>query len=279
MEKQKNYNQFSKEYNALYLQNILSFQKKVKENGRARDYYVDFYPSFGVAENEYADFLIYGQAVNGWISGFEPEKVVTDAHVDKSIASSNEYFEPLGHNPLDWVNVQWDKYSMEEYKLKHEGIKNYYSGKYRANRSFFWNVTYKLINDFYGFNRNEPNWSSKMVWSNLHKIAPEDANPNDYETNVQMDYSIKLFEQEIKEVNPKFCIILTNGKWWEPFGKALLEKFPTHNHLPSKIDYCEQIRSTKIIVTKRPRFAGHDLQDMFVNQILSLINQSDFKNV
>ncbi|UXE68771.1 MAG: hypothetical protein KA713_09440 [Chryseotalea sp. WA131a] len=268
----KVYNQLSKEYNQLFLENILSFQTKLKEDGKAGEYYIDFYPSFGIAENEHADFLVYGQAANGWGSGFEiATPIDIDNKLSESILASNKYFEPLNHNPLDFINVQWDMYSYEEYLLKDVGVKDFYKGNYRANRSFFWNVVFKLINDYYGTDRNQSSWSSKLVWSNLYKIAPEDANPSDYEQNIQMEYSIKLLELEIKEVKPKYCIILTNGKWWEPFGKALIQNFPTIQELPSKIHYNEKFDSTKIIVTERPRFGGHKLQDLFVHQILSLI--------
>lgn len=60
------YNQLLEDYNTLFLDNILKFKRKLEASTSGITEYVDFYPSFGIKKDEKADFLIYGQAVNGW---------------------------------------------------------------------------------------------------------------------------------------------------------------------------------------------------------------------
>lgn len=192
----KIYNSLSNEYNALYLENILQFQMKALETlvaSKHDNYYVVFYPSFGVISGERPDFLVYGQAVNGWNTGFSLSDLVTPEKVEESIAGSNSYLVELDHCPLDWVNVHWSNSTY--------------------NNAC---VTYKLICDFYGLERSSWKWSRKLVWSNLYKIAPEDKNPDWFDRNLQQPGSCKLVQKEIEELNPKYCIVLTNEKWWKP---------------------------------------------------------------
>ena len=77
----KPYNQFSEEYNNLYFRNIIEFQKKFKEISSEDKSFVDFYPSFGIKENERTDFIIYGQAVNGWGSGFNIDEEINNEKI------------------------------------------------------------------------------------------------------------------------------------------------------------------------------------------------------
>lgn len=276
MKNQEIYCQLSQAYNTLYLENLLMYQEEVFNNPEYNEeYFVDFYPSFGTKTRGEADFIIYGQATNGWITGFGKDTVINDEKLLESIGSSNTFLNDPPHNPIDWVNASWNVSSLVEI-AKSPATQNFYKNlidaKYRANRSFFWNIVYKLINDFYGMERSSWEWSKKVVWSNLYKIAPEDSNPDGHQQSLQLQHSIELVRQEIKEINPKYCIVLTNGKWWEPFGKALIQNFNPVNNLPSKIDYYGTLGGTEIVVTKRPLFGN---SDQYVKQILELIKSTN----
>jgi hypothetical protein len=264
------YNKFSEDYDKLFFENVVKFKNDITNYVSGNKEYATFYPSFGIKEKENCDFLILGQAVNGWGSAFDLESdLIYEEIVSEAVKYSNNYLKDLEHSPLDWVNIHWTKRYLEEHRKK-EIIKNFYkNGDYVTCRSFFWNVTFKLICDYYNdLDRDSWNWSKRMVWSNLYKIAPDGANPNGLELNIQEEYSLKLIKKEIEELNPKYCIVLTNGKWWIPFQEKL-------NSL--KLDYSseiihsfEQFNETKIIVTSRP-FVGNS--DKHVNEILSLIKQ------
>ena len=263
------YNQFSSEYNELFIRSIQEFIATHREQKLEADYFNTFYPSFGIKPSEKCDFLIIGQAPKGWRSGFATgDDNIQEKLIAEAIESSNCYCGVHDHNPIDWVNVYWTKSLFEEHILDKAKADFYEKGKYFAFRSFFWNVTYKLIADYYGFDRNAWDWSKKVVWSNLYKIAPEDANPTEFQKSTQLNIAVELIKKEIEELQPKFCIVLTNESWWTPFQMKIgSEKLFINSNLTEIVSH-EKYMGTQIIVTKRP-FRGNG--ESHVKQILELI--------
>ncbi len=101
------YNQLSKEYNDLFEKNINEFIKCIQSKKKyASETYCMFYPSFGIKREKKCTFLVYGQAVNGWVEKFvltDNTKTISEK-IKRSRAFSNEYSAKAKHNPLDWVN-------------------------------------------------------------------------------------------------------------------------------------------------------------------------------
>jgi len=261
------YNKLSVEYDSLYIQNIIDFQNSMRERKNKNAYFVDFYPSFGTKNNERLNFLVIGQAVNGWTSGFHLFDEIDNLKLLDSILSSNKYLKTKNFTPLDWVNVQWSRSIYNKHSKDNE-IKNFYDGRYQPYKSLFWNITYKLISDYYSYDRDSFDWSKKLVWSNLYKIAPDGSNPDIFCKSIQSQLSIELIKKEIQELNPKYCIVLTNLNWWLPFRKGLQTKVMDFDRSFNKIESLEYYNDTKIIITKRPMFAS---SENFVKQILKLI--------
>jgi hypothetical protein len=265
------YNQFSDKYNDIFVEAAMRFSAQFREL-----YFHTFYPSFGIARHQKADFLIVGQAVNGWDSSLSYEhlsdKDIRNTILSEAVLASNTYPETLdGFTPLDWVNVKWSKSIYEEF-CKDERIKKFYtnSNSYWLFRSFFWNVTFKIICDYYNLPRGSREWTQKMVWSNLYKLAPEDANPTDFQRQFQFTSSVELLKQELLELNPKFCLILTNLSWWIPFSEKIGTKKIGLDQDLDCIESFEEFGGTKIIVTTRPRFGNGEKH---VAQILALIGK------
>jgi hypothetical protein len=261
------YNKLSENYDSLYLENLIHFQKEMLKVSSGTQGYVHFYPSFGIKNTEHADFIVYGQAVNGWSSEFCLTDQMNIDRVLEGIWGSNKYLKSKNHTPLDWVNVQWSN-SIYNMNCEDAETKNYYDGKYLSHRSFFWNVTYKLICDYYEIKRNGYEWSKKLVWSNLYKIAPESSNPDNHCKVVQQVHSVNLVKKEIEEISPKYCIVLTNLDWWLPFRNGLNTKIIGFPDSLDEIVSFEKYLDTKIIVTNRP-YTGNS--EKFVEQILTLI--------
>lgn len=265
------YNKLSADYDKLYLENLKEFQKGIKPIWNGDNWFTDFYPSLGIKDKENCDLLFYGQAVNGWRSGFDISNLLPKNKIETSVKASNKFFK--GHTPLDWVNVRYCSSVFRGY-CDDKDLKHFYSdfGKYWTFRSFFWKVVYKLTSDFYGIDRNSREWAEKAVWSNLYKIAEDGRNPTFLLKELQFVTSVKLLEQEIKELKPKFCIVLTNLQWWLPFQQFLKTtplKFDSSlNTIVAFEKYQKEEFNTNFIVTTRPRLgSGED----HVRQILSLI--------
>ena len=270
----KVYNQFSDNYFKLFKDNIEAFQKEALFKNIYNKIYVPFYPSFGIKKDENCDFLFYGQAINRWgteDTNFDLYSNITDEKIMSSVINSNIFYPKDNHSPLDWVNILWDKKSVEQYFKDEDDFYDYYDNTCKpVCRSFFWNVIYGLVNDYYNFERSSWVWSKKIVWSNLYKIAPGGKNPNTSEKKCQEEISIKLVRAEIEELNPKFCIIMTNLSWWTPFNN---EFRPFEYKIPeglTEIEFWGKLNNTIIIVTKRPPFGNHEKH---INQISGLINK------
>lgn len=261
------YNALSDDYDKLFNNNIEQFVEKANKN---REYAI-FYPSFGIPKGAQSDFLIYGQAVKGWGSLFNSsDELNKEQLINYAKEFSNDYYQEENHSPLDWVNIYWGKSYDSKFENREAGIEFYPHLSYSTSRSFFWNVTYKLICRYYGLDENGLEWSKKLVWSNLYKIAPaENRNPNDKECEWQQQISIELIRKEIEEIKPKFCIVLTNDTWWEPFRKNLKTEILQNPNIKNGIiESIESYNGSKIIVTTRP-FSGSS--DKHVNEILELI--------
>jgi len=127
-----------------------------------------------------------------------------------------------------------------------------------------------LVNKYYEVASQDWQWSKKIVWSNLYKIAPEEGNPNEYLKSVQRNISTELVKKELDEIKPKFCIVLTNESWWKPFAIALkTQKLPFNKELYSQIESIEMYKDTKIFITTRPPVGSGDTH---VDQILDYLN-------
>ncbi|MBM3436330.1 MAG: hypothetical protein FJY07_08975 [Bacteroidetes bacterium] len=265
---EKIFNKLSEKYDSLFIENIETFRKAANPAGE----YSVFYPSFGIRRENKCDFLILGQATNGWSPNFRTSDEVISADLcQKSYEYSNCYCKEREHNPLDWVNVFWSKSTYQNEISNNTCNEFYEKSDYFTFHSFFWNVVYKTICDHYKFKdrRNSWEWTKKMVWSNLYKIAPSNGyNPNDIEKEWQRKLSLGLIKQEIDELKPRFCIVLTNLSWWEPFQK-ILEPTIINKSETDEIHSVQWYKNTKIIVTKRPARGNHD---NYATEILKKLN-------
>jgi hypothetical protein len=99
------------------------------------------------------------------------------------------------------------------------------------------------------------------------KIAPAARlNPNEAVFDAQIDGSVKLFVQELKEIQPKYAVLLTNLSWAESFVKDLDAIILPKNKF---IEWAGHYLNTLIVVTKRPYPNGPS--DKYVDEILKLI--------
>jgi len=238
-------------YDELLVNAARTFASKMRDQ---KDYdqkeYCLFHPSFGNVKKEPVDFLIYGQALNGsWNPTFLPGDEIGPALADAAREYSNTMDEGQ-KNPLDWVNLLWGKMS----------------------KSFFWQVSYKLVCDYHHGNREDTSWSEKLVWSNLMKISPvKGGNPDNKEYEAHIKDAISLFRAELNELQPRFAVFLTNWDWAEPFIRSIQSKKKLVAKKDSLIHWSGDYGRTKLIVTHRPYPTGRS--DDYVKAILAIIGK------
>lgn len=173
--------------------------------------------------------LYIGRAVNGW---------EFDWHEDTLEGLANQVF---SHG--------FDVDSISTNPIQPDG--------YNFNRSPFWQLCYKLLE----LNGEASEWSSRVAWSNLFKVAPYSRyNPDDKDIVRQIKPCIELIKKEIEMLKPTHVVFVTDTWWMEPadytdasFAKELgitLVSDST-NTIVGQGTY----NGTKMVVTKRPETA------------------------
>lgn len=255
------YRTLSPEYDALYQAHLEDFQAKFAETypdpSEAR--FTDFYPSIGVRQGQDIDFLVYGQAVGGWHEDIDMTIQVPERRTKQSRRFSNDTYGT--DSPIDWVNARWSKGILnalkDEEQKKHYAIKD---SEYWASRSFFWQVTTKVIQGYYKTaDENDWSWSKQLVWSNLYKIARQKENPLEDVKVLQRRNAVALVKRELDELKPRFCLVITSDQWWAPFRRGLGTTRSLEEIDGEVVQGVEGYGATKIIVIHRP-FLGNSVR-------------------
>ncbi|HRW90891.1 MAG: hypothetical protein KDB96_11395 [Flavobacteriales bacterium] len=245
-------------YDALYQEQLEVFQSRFAatypDPGETR--FTDFYPSLGVPDGMDVDFLIYGQAVGGWHEDMDLAIPVPSNRTEISRTFSNDRYGE--DSPIDWVNARWSKRVL--HGIQDTKQRAYYTLKdsgYWASRSFFWQLTIKVLQSYYGTaNEDDWGWSKQLVWSNLYKIARQKENPMEDVRVLQRQYAVELVRRELDELQPKFCLIITSDPWWAPFRRGLGTLESSEDLDGQVVQSIERYSGTKVIVVHRP-FVGN----------------------
>jgi len=252
------YRTLSTEYDKLYQQHLETFRSKFAETypDPSETEFTDFYPALGVPLGADVDFLVYGQAVGGWHDAMDLKQPVPKERYETSKTFSNHTYG--SDSPIDWVNARWCPSVLN--KLQEEDRRAYYALKdseYWANKSFFWQLTTKIIQGYYGTeNADDWGWSKQLVWSNLYKIARQKENPMDDVKVLQRSGSVELVKRELDELRPKYCLVITSEAWWAPFRRGIGSTVLPGQPEGPIIQSVEEYGPTKIIVIHRP-FVGN----------------------
>ena len=152
------------------------------------------------------ELMVVGRAPNGWDwdEGFLHADVADMdnalSYVDKSIAYMTSVEDPLG-----WIDEQAGA-----------------SDGYNTNRSAFWRVSRGVLEGLCGATPDGRRWSSRLVWSNLYKIAPaHGGNPSNSLADKQEGLATELLQQELADYRPKAILFLTGRDWADAFLRTL----------------------------------------------------------
>jgi hypothetical protein len=163
----------------------------------------------GAAYN--GDLMWVGRALNGWSEGPSPSEV-TDPHCASAFAEAIKSHSVQGDSEpciLHWVIDRWGKND----------------GDYNSARSAFWRVAKRTLLDD---DERDDIWSSRLVWSNLYKIAPSlGGNPSGRLAAIEFPFCRDLLLSEIAEFRPK-RIVFATGEWAMPFIDHAM--FVRHDH-------------------------------------------------
>ena len=92
--------------------------------------------------------------------------------------------------------------------------------QYNYNKSPFFQLCHKLMN-LYGLSEN---WSERMAWTNLYKVAPyEKGNPNNSLIRETLSGCASILRKEISYLRPTHIVFITDAWWYKPSGKNMDE--------------------------------------------------------
>lgn len=250
------YRTLSSAYDGRYQAHLEDFQRSFEATypDPEETAFTDFYPVLGVPYDAEVDFLVYGQAVGGWHQAIDMARPVPkDRALDSKDYSNGTY---STDSPLEWVNARWSKGDLA--RIADVPRRTYYEQKdseYWASRSFFWQLTTKVIQGYHGItDPNDRSWCEKLVWSNLYKIARQKENPLDDIKVLQRSGAVELVQLELQELRPKVALVLTSDTWWAPFHRGIGSEL-VRKDVGAWVQRIEALGHTRIIVVRRP-FVG-----------------------
>lgn len=200
------------------------------------------FPIQGNMYKKHRDLMVVGRALNSW--GTEKDKMWWGKDkLSKTIANNiiDYSIEENGICSMKWIIDNWDK--------------NYY-----MNRSAFWRVTKKILNELQ-ITQSKSDWSSYLVWTDLYKISySEGGNPSNSLMNAQFDECVSFLKKEIKYFRPKRILFLCGYNWFKEFnnGDFIGREYSTN------VEWIGKFGDPKVVVAKHPQGKG---EYEFVKQV------------
>jgi hypothetical protein len=150
------------------------------------------------------ELMVVGRAVNGWKASCYPSELTvaekTEWFVTEMFKSGGDAEDTPETCALDWVNVHWGKVD-----------------DYNTRRSAFWRSVRRIVVGLGVVHDADRSWPSRIVWSNLYKIAPsKGGNPRESLAAAQSSGCKRLLLREIKTFRPKRIVFATGG-WANEF--------------------------------------------------------------
>lgn len=193
------------------------------------------------------------------------ELTCAPAIVGKRFKESNFRLMYVGRAVNGW-DVDWKKGSVDDlveqvfsYDFEMASIsENPNQNGYNFNRSGFWQLCKSIMK----LSGEEENWSDKILWSNLYKVAPYGGgNPDNDLIKKTIQSCIKILTYEFRYYRPTHVVFVTNDWWFDPistFNSSFADKLKISiKHNTKDVILGQKIchiggNSMKVVITKRP---------------------------
>jgi hypothetical protein len=158
-----------------------------------------FFPMRGSAAT--GELMVIGRAVRGWQkSPWTADDAVDSERRAKIIQEVVDRSSTKDRCPMQWVNDAWGC-------PRKKG--------YNTHTSAFWRVIRSVSESIVGVGEN---WPSKLIWSDLYKVAPfKCGNPWARLIYAQIDACKRHLAEEVALWKPKRVLFLTGWDWAEQF--------------------------------------------------------------
>lgn len=144
--------------------------------------------------------MVIGRALYGWEDKHDASIITSLESAEEISVKAYNFIYKEDLCPLQWVveEVGDDK-------------------KYNSNRSAFWRVIKRMVFELGCAPKDDPEWSSKIVWSDLYKINIDNGNPSEELCDAQYPGCAAMLELEIEKYQPDKILFLTGMGWAYPF--------------------------------------------------------------
>jgi len=151
---------------------------------------------------------VIGRAVNGWTNSWtvrELRNTESRTKILGEIANFVEITKDGTDCPMAWVVEQWGN-----------------EANYNTARSAFWRCIRRVATDLGIADPEARDWSSRLMWTNLYKIAPASGgNPPGALASAQHTSCRELLHAEIEGSAARHVLFLTGLEWAYAFLPAL----------------------------------------------------------
>ena len=151
------------------------------------------------------ELMVVGRAVNSFWRYHFPEEFNS---LDRATEFARNVVNDSNRTtncPMGWLNEAWAG-----------------EVKYKARRSTFWRGINAVMQGLAPSTANDENWASKLVWSNLYKVSPEEGgNPSNFVCDLQLSGCLELLQLELEYHEPSRVLFATGMGWAKPFLSAL----------------------------------------------------------
>lgn len=136
----------------------------------------------------HSGIVFYGRATNGWVTtDNDADKLFDTTYKDRIFARDDQ---------MQWV-------------YDCAGANN----RYNTNRSAFWRIIRQVARGFHPSDEE----LRHVCWSNVCKIAPDGANPDNELYRIQLDVCRRIMRKELEIFSPKHVVMLTGQSWARDF--------------------------------------------------------------
>ena len=197
-----------------------------------------FWPAIGAQFQAGEGILAIGRAVNGWGSTRFKATELTDASKRRDVMDTAREYKRDSECPLSWV-------------VTREGKED----DYNTRRSQFWMVLKSLTRKLEG--RDTDQWSSRLAWSNLYKVAPkEKGNPSgELKTSQRQVSGVELLQEEIRQMKARAVVFLTGHGWAGHFLRRMNVEWAVEERDGSAVQ-AGVVENVPFVVSRHPQGKG-----------------------
>ena len=188
--------------------------------------------------------MVVGRAVNGWMNSWTIDEVRDPerrAMILKNIERAGSNQIEVHDCPMKWVSAQWGN-----------------SAEGDTKRSAFWRCIRTVVDNLRIADVSSSDWPSRLVWTNLYKIAPDEGgNPSQRLMSAQHASCRELLHAEIRSSDVDRILFLTGLDWayafLPPLEKACFsDTFDRQVHLHGELKR-QSAASVPVVIASHPQ--------------------------